>query len=124
MSALSVLQILLQISIVISVRTNHYQLQVLSALSIGKKILSGLKFELMNEYPFEIPFLLFSNRRILCNSSYLLIQDFFSCFGILFVLCSKDLDWYIVMMAYPNLYSAFSPCSNSSSPIRISLMSE
>lgn len=56
-------------------RTDHNQLQVLTDLSIGKKVLRGVEFEFVNEYPREVSLLFFSNQRILRNSSYLLIQD-------------------------------------------------
>ena len=56
---------------------------------IGKKVLSGLYLELVDEYPCEVSLLLFSNRRVLSDSSHLLIQDFFFLFQHLLYLLSE-----------------------------------
>jgi hypothetical protein len=75
---LSVLQILLQIPIVVFIRTNHNQLQVRVDLPVGKKVLGRLYLELVNEYPRDVSLLLFADRRVLRDSLHLLIQDLFS----------------------------------------------
>ncbi len=55
--------------------TNHDQLQVLTDLSIGKKVLGGLECDFVNEDRREVSLFFFSNQRIFCNSSYVPIQD-------------------------------------------------
>jgi len=47
---LSILQVLLQVSVVILVRPYHNKLQITAKLSIGEKILRCFVFELVYEY--------------------------------------------------------------------------
>ena len=91
--ASSVLQVLLQVSVVILMRPNHNKLQVTTNLSIGEQILSCLEFELMNEHASQVTFL--SSPMTGFSAIFFTSRSkvSFSGFDIFFTFFSKDLDW-------------------------------
>lgn len=62
---LSSSQIAFQFSIIIFVRTNHNQFQIITNHSVREQILNRLDFEFVDINTTEIALLFFSNRRIL-----------------------------------------------------------
>lgn len=86
---LSVLQILFQVSVVVLVRPNHHQLQIVADLPIGKQVQCCFELEFMNEYASEVAFLFFPNGRILRDLFYFCIQSILFGFGHLLHLLLK-----------------------------------
>jgi len=111
-------QVLLEIPIIVFMRPASSPVQDPAGPSICNQALVFLEFELVNENALHVAF--FSSRQ--SGSSGVFAGSPVQCLFLrlrgLFCFFSKDLDCYIFIPGYSNLYSVFSPWSSSSSPTR------
>lgn len=66
---------MLQISIVILVRSNHDELKIISNPPICKQIPGRFEFQFTNEHASKVTFLLFPGRGILCYPFHFSIKS-------------------------------------------------
>ena len=72
---LSALQITGEISIVVLMRTNHYQFELVTDATIGEQILRCVYVELVNEDAPQIPFLFLAYGRVFDDRADLVVEN-------------------------------------------------
>ena len=74
---LSAFEIFRQVSIIIFVRTNHYQLEIITDKSIRKKILCGMYLEFVDKDTSESTLFLLSYRGVFNDLTHLIVENQF-----------------------------------------------
>jgi len=78
---LSAFEIFRQVSIIIFVRTNHYQLEIITDKSIRKKILCGVYLEFVDKDTSESTLFLLSYRWVFNDLANLIVENQFFLFS-------------------------------------------